>query len=535
MAGRINIEPLEGELPADFADRLGVQYSTDASRDRKRKKGQFFTPPVIARFMGGLADSAKDSVKILDPGVGTAILSCALVEKLTAKFGKIRAIEVTAYETDEEILTHAEKALGYLGDWLQSKGIEFRFKIIAKDFIVENGQVFEDTRTIPFINKPQPEKFDYIICNPPYFKLSKEDMRTKVSQRIISGQPNIYALFMAAASRLINKDGELVFITPRSFASGNYFKAFREFFFSNVKVDRIHLFASRNQTFSRDDVLQELIIIKGSPLKHNGGEPEVLVSASHGTKDLDSLSVKTYPQSQLIDLGSDEKILHMPVTEAEDNVINLFKTWKHKMRDYGIEISTGRVVAFRVRKFIRERYENGKVLLAPLYWLHNVTKMNIEWPVHKPGKGQYIEICKGSDPVLIPNRNYVLLRRFSAKDDRSRLIAAPHFANPAEPEYIGVENKLNYIYRPKGDLPRDEVIGIAALLNSKLFDTYFRTFNGNVNVSATELREMPLPPLDTIREIGNRLIADNDFSESRVNQIVGEFFNPEEIETEWAK
>jgi adenine-specific DNA-methyltransferase len=86
------------------------------------------------------------------------------------------------------------------------------------------------------------------------------------------------------------------------------------------------------------------------------------------------------------------------------------------------------------------------------------------------------------------------------------LVAAPYFSLPGTPRYIGVENKLNYIYRPKGHLSRTEVMGIAALLNSNLFDTYFRTFNGNVNVSATELRAMPLPPLETIKEIGKKLI-----------------------------
>ena len=68
-------------------------------------------------------------------------------------------------------------------------------------------------------------------------------------------------------------------------------------------------------------------------------------------------------------------------------------------------------------------------------------------------------------------------------------------------------------------------MGIAALLNSELFDTYFRTFNGNVNVSATELRMMPFPPIKTIREIGNKIILNNDYSIEFVNDVVNEFFN----------
>jgi len=142
---------------------------------------------------------------------------------------------------------------------------------------------------------------------------------------------------------------------------------------------------------------------------------------------------------------------------------------------------------------------------------------------------QYIKVQDKSKSILIPNRNYILLRRFSSKDDKNRLIAAPYFCNFVEADYIGVENKVNYIYRPKGHLERNEVVGLCALLNSTLFDSYFRIFNGNVNVSATELREMPLPPLATIKEIGNNVILSNDFSVENTNQMVSEYFEPAAI------
>lgn len=86
-----------------------------------------------------------------------------------------------------------------------------------------------------------------------------------------------------------------------------------------------------------------------------------------------------------------------------------------------------------------------------------------------------------------------------------------------------MENKVNYIYRPKGRLERNEVAGLCALLNSCLFDSYFRIFNGNVNVSATELREMPMPPMETIREIGDAILLSNHFSAEQSNRIVREY------------
>ena len=62
------------------------------------------------------------------------------------------------------------------------------------------------------------------------------------------------------------------------------------------------------------------------------------------------------------------------------------------------------------------------------------------------------------------------------------------------------------------------------LLDSDLFDVYFRTFNGNVNVSATELRSMPLPDLGIIKSIGEKLILKNNFSVENVNEIVNNYF-----------
>ena len=72
-------------------------------------------------------------------------------------------------------------------------------------------------------------------------------------------------------------------------------------------------------------------------------------------------------------------------------------------------------------------------------------------------------------------------------------------------------------------MERNEIIELAAILNSKLFDNYFRIFNGNVNVSATELREMPLPSLTLIKQIGDQLILNNiDFSQEQIDILVNQ-------------
>ena len=111
----------------------------------------------------------------------------------------------------------------------------------------------------------------------------------------------------------------------------------------------------------------------------------------------------------------------------------------------------------------------------------------------------------GAEALLVANRNYVLLRRFSAKEEARRLTAAPWVAADFAITDVGLENHLNYVHRPGCTLSEDEAWGLAALYNSRLLDTWFRVVNGNTQVSATELRAMPLPAHETIVALGRRV------------------------------
>lgn len=507
------------ELPSTFAERLGDSHSSQASLLHKKKYGQFFTPIEIARFMADLGGCAKPAVRILDPGCGTAVLSCALIERLVDSNKNLSKIELTAYETDPSLAPRADKALKYLKRWLHRRKVEFKFNLNVSDFILSNSDTLENQNRIE-------KRFDLIISNPPYFKLPKNDARAKATSIVVHGQPNIYSIFLYTAATLLEENGQLIFITPRSFASGFYFRLFRDKFFSLVKLESVHLFDSRKEPFLKDDVLQENIILSGRRGMPNGKRTKVEVSLSRGLKDLYQRQIRTFYLDELLDMNSYQKILHLPSSTHEIKVIRLFKSWQGDLNAYDIQVSTGPVVSFRAKKFIHSQPQE-EILLVPLYWLHNSTKMTLTWPLNQKGKGEYIQACEESLSLLLPNKNYVFLRRFSSKDDANRLIATPYFADTSEADLIGVENHLNYIYRPNGHLERNEILGLAALLNSAMFDTYFRTYNGNINVSATELREMPLPPLETIKQIGNAIIIKNKFTQSVVDEIIGNFFELE--------
>jgi adenine-specific DNA-methyltransferase len=227
----------------------------------------------------------------------------------------------------------------------------------------------------------------------------------------------------------------------------------------------------------------------------------VKISHSLGVRDLSDPEDRSVPLADVLVQNGDDVVLRIPVTSSDDDAARIVHSWSGDLRGYGLEISTGPVVPFRATSLISS---SGKVpqTHAPLLWMQNVTAMHVSWPVAIRAKQQYVLLNPSSMSLLVPDRNYVLLRRFSSKEQMRRLTAAPLLMGQLDTPLIGLENHLNYIHRPGGSLSEEEAYGVAVLLNSVLLDTYFRMQNGNTQVSATELRAMPLPPLSKIVEIG---------------------------------
>jgi adenine-specific DNA-methyltransferase len=501
------------KTPSEFAEYISREYAFSSSEKHKKENGQFFTPKRVADFMGNLAAPKSNKVSILDPGCGTGILSCSLIENIVLK-SEISEIELTLFEIDENVLSNTQKVIDFLTSWLKERNIQLKYVIQKTDFIIENSNVFHSSTLFGFEKMKQ---YDYIISNPPYFKIPKTDKKAIAAKELVYGQPNIYALFMGISAKLLKNDGEMIFITPRSFAAGNYFKAFRQSFFNDVSISDIHIFESRNKMFRNDNVLQENIILRATKQPNT----EIKITVSECDKGLNNPIQKIFRTNALIDLKSSDKVLFIPSNDKETSAIEIFKKWQNTLNDYNIQISTGPVVAFRCKEFLKtEGTING--FLSPLIWLHNIKEMEFVYPLQKGKKPIFIVNSEESRKVLLKNKNYILLRRFSSKDDKSRLVCCPYFSSVFNTEMIGFENHLNYIYRPNGELSENEIWGISALFSSNLFDTYFRTFNGNTQVGATELKQIKMPPLEDILLIGDKIKKFKNPVKMFVDKIVNE-------------
>ena len=484
--------------PTVFADQLGERFVARKTARYRKRHGLYLTPIGVADYMAQRLDGRTGCIRILDPAAGTGVLCCAAVEALAAKLDKPKAVELVAFEVDEELITPLRRALDHLDAWARERGVALTIRIENTDFVTSHSGLLGSNDQL-FHSGREATGFDVVIGNPPYFKVGRTDPRALALAEVVHGQPNIYALFMAASVALLRQGGQFVFITPRSFASGPYFRKFRTMFFRMLQPTHVHVFDSRREAFRRDEVLQENIILAGIRKDDwRVQDQHLIVASSTGVDDIHTCCQRRVPLDTAIDLQSPHKVLRLPTRAEDDAAVRLVDSWPNSLRRLGLDISTGPVVPFRASKHICKR---GSVpdTHVPLLWMNHVGPLCATWPL-AGRKPEFIgQDAKG---LLVANKNYVLLRRFSAKEEARRLTAAPYLANALATPAVGLENHLNYIHRPNGQLSEDEAWGLAALYSSRLMDTYFRTLNGNTQVNATELRAMPLPTHSAIVALG---------------------------------
>lgn len=477
----------------EFAHANGLAATRQLLRNTQKQLGQFMTPPAVARFMAArcMPHDHRDVLRILEPAAGTGILAAAMIETLLAREERPARIELTLCELDQRLIPHLRRLADRMRRRAHHVGTTIQIAIQEGDFLLSPTAL---ART-PYA--------DVVIANPPYFKINAHDPRAIAHAYAVHGQPNIYSLFMAACASLLRPAGRWCFIVPRSWTNGAYFAAARRHLMSTLHLDAMHLFESRRDHFTDDEVLQEAMIAWATAQARPHGE--IVLSASTGTNDLDRATLVKHPLAQIV--GQDhERIIALPASAARMP----WARWTATLATYGLKVSTGPVVAFRAAEHLHAQSVPGTV---PLLWMQHIEHMRVRWPIAK--KREYIVANAATAPMLVPNTNLVLMRRFSPKEDRRRITCAPYVANALPGPMLGLENHTNYISRPGGLLSTEEARGLAAFLNSNIVDCYLRSIAGNTQINASDLRKLPLPPLERLLAIGralnsNATLADAD-------------------------
>ena len=477
-----------------YAERLSKYYAREKSRKQKKDAGQFFTPSPIANFMASLADSKKEHIKILEPGSGIGILSVALIENLRKTNRNLKIIELTLYENDASLLPYLSKVIEITKDRLKKDNITLNYEIKTEDFVSANV-TYITSNLMPFVEGTARGHYDLIISNPPYYKMNKKDIeRYKIGDNI-PGQPNIYSLFMAVSAGMLNENGQMIFITPRSFCSGLYYSQFRTWLSRKINFSHIHVFEERNNVFSKDGVLQENIITHFTKQKPS----RICISTSEG-KELTLIKKIYVSEKDVIYKSNGHIFFRLPTDKNELEIIRELDKLPKNFYKLGYKISTGKVVAFRNKKHLRKDISKKNV---PLIWMHNIKNMRVSWPIEKKQKAKAIEKNNETEHLLIKSGNYVILKRFTTKEQKKRfdtgLISSDDFNKY---QYFALDNMLNYIYDQSNGMTKEQTFGIAQYLNLPIVDKYFRILNGHTQVNANEVYALPFPDSEKLAEIG---------------------------------
>ena len=456
------------------------------------------TPSRVARFMASLFPSSTLQIcRLLDAGAGVGALSCAFLDRwVSGDFG-FESIEATAYEIDKKLSTHLKRHLaGY------SRVMP---RIIVGDYIEQaTAEGLQD------------RGYTHAILNPPYKKINSQSVHRLALRTVGIETVNLYSAFVALAVGEAALGGQIVAIIPRSFCNGPYYRPFRDFLLERAAIRHMHLFESRNKAFRDDEVLQENIIFR---LERGGQQGPVTVSTSTDDSFSD-LTTHEHPFDRIVFPDDPERFIHVPTT-TEKSTIELLSAVRYSLSDIGIQISTGPVVDFRLKAHLRDMPEPGTV---PLIYPGHLSMTGTVWPVPGLKKSNAIMRNDETEKWLYPNGFYCVVRRFSSKEEKRRVVAS--FVDPAafgDCSVLGFENHMNLFHENKRGLPEALARGLAVFLNTTAVDEHFRRFNGHTQVNATDLKQMKYPSRDTLTEIGKWSMQQGATTQEQIDAKLGTF------------
>lgn len=467
-----------------FADSLNGELERINDRGRRSGIGQFTTPSEVARTIGSLVEPKGRTLRVVDAGAGTGALMLGLIASLIERNIAV-PVEIDLVETDDVALRLLRTATKKAKTAAAACGLALETRIVKGDFC--DAPSWAGNR-----------RFDVVIMNPPYMKLGSGDpCRRAILNRHGIDCPNLYAAFLGVATTLLEAGGQLIAITPRSFTNGLYFANFRTELMNRAAFRRVILFDRRNRLFRASSVLQETIIFS---LQMTRPLCDDLVRVETRTDHLaEPHRVHEVTHDKIVFPQDSQKFINLPASPAETRATSQLASLPADLRSLCLGVSTGPIVDFRCREALTSAQASGAV---PLIYPTNIKAPRVEWPVPTT-KPQGFIVSAETKRMLFPNGPYVLIKRFTAKEERRRVVAGVYLPIDGY-DYVAFENHVNVIHRNRSPIKESEAVQLADFLNSELVDTYFRMFSGSTQVNASDLRRMRFPQLegtDSIHEI----------------------------------
>lgn len=490
---------------SEVIEKERLSHAVETTESHKKDFGQYLTPYNIAKYMSSLFPKTKENLNILDPGAGIGTLSCAFLERIKTEKWNNPKINVTAYDFDKTVLNSLKENLGSEGKDLS----DYSCQIFGEDFLEKTSFEYSFGTN---------EQFTHVIMNPPYKKILTKSAAREYTRTFGLETVNLYSAFVGASIAQLKENGYLVAIVPRSFCNGSYYKPFREFILKNCSIKHIHLFESRNKAFKDESVLQENIII----MLQKGTEQSSVEISYSSDADFSDLQKETFSFNTIVNPSDKEKYFSIPLPSQKNKTV-YFENGNGfiSLKETGTNVSTGTIVDFRAKDYIRKEPEKNTV---PLLYPVHFRNFRTDWPKESK-KPNAILNTDVTAPMFVPAGFYVVVKRFSTKEEQKRIVASLISAEDIKTPAFAFENHLNVFHENKKGLPKDLAYGLTVWLNTTFLDEQFRLFSGHTQVNATDLRNLPYPQKPQLIEMGKQLEKYKVWNQQLFDSIAKESIN----------
>ncbi|MBD3351686.1 MAG: N-6 DNA methylase [Candidatus Lokiarchaeota archaeon] len=284
---------------------------------RRKSKGQFVTPSILANFMAKWVLLNQKPKKILDPAIGTGILIKEILKSIKKENGQNK-FRIYGFDRDNLMILITKINL------FENKG---HLDLINEDFFENNLE----------------EKFDIIIANPPYIKSNKIE-RLSLYHQVVSNSVGVdldkftglYALFLVYCVTLLKKRGKLAFIIPSEFLNANYGVKVKDILLKNIRIEALIYFDTKDFVFN--DVMSSCLIVL---IDNSDFSPEHNIKFIKTTtiNNLDDIFNVVTDNSYIKDGKLKQNIANLIYSEYKVKQLNPAKKWislfSNKRKNYG--------------------------------------------------------------------------------------------------------------------------------------------------------------------------------------------------------
>ena len=257
-------------------------------------------------------------------------------------------------------------------------------------------------------------RFDVVIGNPPYGRVTPAPDRRAFFKRSVYGHANLYGLFTDAALHWAKVGGVVGYVTPTSMLSGLYFKALRGLLGAEASPLAVNFVSERDGVFA--DALQETILATYRRAVEEAGR----------TGNVGFIAVDAEGNTAFRKAGTFQLPVHQEapwlLPRAPDQVAftRRLRSMPHRLSDCGYGVSTGPLVWNR---FKDQLHHERKGAFYPVVWAESGHERRGFRMAEREAQSRALVRCQAAKGQLADR--HAALRAASAHDGQ-RTTTPPH-------------------------------------------------------------------------------------------------------------